>query len=376
MQRKTISVILGVLLIIAAFFGAKAIINSKKDRKPTPQKVVKTVFAEEIKNKTIPIVVPANGNLVAKDRVELYAEVQGVFKKGAKPFKAGQEYQAGQTLIRIDASEYYASVQAAKSNFYNQLTAIMPDLQLDYPEHFDKWQAYLVNFDLNKTTPELPEVTSNKEKFFITGRGIFSSYYNVKNLEQRLSKYSLSAPFSGILTEALVTEGSLVRSGQKLGEYIKTGVYELEVAVSKTFADFLSVGKTVQLQNLEKTKKFSGKVVRVNGRVDQTSQTITAFIEVEGNQLKEGQYLEAQLDANEVENAIEVDRSLLTESNQIFVVKDSILDVIDVKPVYFSEKKVVLKDVPEGTTIVSKPVTGAYAGMLVKVFKDKAESTE
>lgn len=376
MQRKTISVILGVLLIIAAFFGAKAIINSKKDRKPTPQKVVKTVFAEEIKNKTVPIVVPANGNLVAKDRVELYAEVQGVFKKGSRAFKAGQEYTAGQTLIRIDASEYYASVQAAKSNFYNQLTAIMPDLQLDYPEHFDKWQTYLVNFDLNKTTPKLPEVTTNKEKFFITGRGIFSSYYNVKNLEQRLSKYSLSAPFSGILTEALVTEGSLVRSGQKLGEFIKTGVYELEVAVSKTFADFLSVGKTVQLQNLEKTKAYTGKVIRVNGRVDQTSQTITAFIEVKGDNLKEGQYLEAQLDANQVDNAIEVDRSLLTESNQIFVVRDSILDVIDVKPVYFSEKKVVLQNVPEGTTIVSKPVTGAYAGMLVKVYEDKAESAD
>ncbi len=38
-------------------------------------------------------------------------------------------------------------------------------------------------------------------------------------------------------------------------------------------------------------------------------------------------------------------------------------------PVYFSDKKVVLKEVPDGTTIITKPVVGAYAGMLVKVYK-------
>jgi hypothetical protein len=57
-------------------------------------------------------------------------------------------------------------------------------------------------------------------------------------------------------------------------------------------------------------------------------------------------------------------------------VRDSILEVIDVKPVYFSEKQVVVKGVPEGTRIVSKPVPGAYAGMLVKVYQAKETSQE
>lgn len=374
MQRTIISIVLGIIIIIGAIFFANKIIDSKQDRRPAPQKVVKTVFVDTVKNGEVPVTVPANGNLVAKDRVELYAEVQGVFRKGAKPFKTGQEYNAGQTLIRIDASEYYASVQSAKSEFYNLLTSIMPDLQLDYPEHFAKWQTYLSNFDLEKATPELPKVDSEKEKFFITGRGIYGSYYNVKNLEQRLSKYTISAPFTGILTETLVTEGTLVRSGQKLGEFIKTGVYELEVAVSKTFADFLSVGKSVKLFNLDKSQEYTGKVIRVNGRVDQTSQTITSFIEVSGDNLREGQYLEAALSGETVTKAIEVDRSLLTQNDKIFVVKDSILDLLDVTPVYYSDKKVVLKDVPDGTTIVSKPIIGAYAGMLVKVFEEPTET--
>ena len=368
-KRKLILAILGVVLIVMSFYVANIIIASKTTPTPRPTKVVKTVFVDTVRNVTVPIFVPANGNLMAKSRVELYSEVQGVFKRGSKLFKPGQEYRQGELIIGIDAAEYRASVQSAKSNLYNLITSIMPDLRLDYPEISPKWQAYLNDFDLNQTTPQLPELRTEKERYFISGRGILTSYYNVKNLEERLSKYNIRAPFSGVLTEALVTEGTLIRSGQKLGEFIDTGIYELEVAVSKTFSDMLQVGEKVELVNLERTRTFAGTVSRINARVDQNSQTITAFIEVRDPSLKEGMYLEANLHAKEEENAIEIDRGLLLEGDRIFVVRDTILDLIDVKPVYFTDKSVVLKEVPDGITIVSKPVVGAYAGMLVKVYQ-------
>ncbi len=375
-MRKIILSILGVLLIVGAVFFAKRIIDNKKAFKPRAQKVVKTVFTEVVENGIVPIIVPANGNLVAKNRVELYAEVQGVFRRGNKLFKTGETYRAGETIIRIDASEYAASVQSAKSNLYNQLTSIMPDLRLDYPDIFPKWQAYLNGFDMDKVTPALPGMGSEKERFFISGRGILTSFYNVKNLEQRLRKYRISAPFSGVLTETLVTEGTLIRAGQKLGEFINTDVYELEVAVSKTFSDLLKVGEKVELVALDDSKKYTGKVSRINGRVDQASQTIKAFIEVKNSDLREGMYLEANLDAKEETDAIEIDRSLLLEGDKIFVVRDTILDMIDVKPVYFSDKRVVLKDVPNGTVIMSKPLLGAYIGMAVKIYEDKSTNTK
>jgi len=370
MRKLIISAVAGGIIILASLYFAGMIAGSKDNRRAKSPKVVKTVFVDTVKNGTVPLIVPANGNLKAKRRVELYSEVQGVFRPGSKLFRTGQEYMAGQTLIRIDADEYYASVQSAKSSLYNLLTSIMPDLRLDYPEIYPKWQDYLNSFDLEKTTPPLPEMGSEKEKFFITGRQIISNYYTVKNLEQRLSKYTIAAPFNGVLTEALVTEGTLIRSGQKLGEFINTGEYELEVSVSKTYGDFLKVGKEVELYNLDKTNKYVGKVTRVNGKVDLGSQTITVSIEVDGEDLKEGQYLEASLEAREEPNAIEINRSLLLDNDQIFVVKDSILDLMYVDPIYFTDKTVVLKNVPDGEVIVSKPLSGAYAGMLVKVFDE------
>ena len=369
-MRKIILAVLGILLIVGSIFMAQHLVNSKTEFKPKAEKVVKTVFTQVVQNGVVPIVVPANGNLMAKSRVELYAEVQGVFRGGSKLFKEGQEYRKGERIIRIDAAEYSASVQSAKSNLYNLLTSIMPDLRLDYPDIFPKWATYLNSFDMDATTPPLPEMTSEKEKFFISGRGILTSYYNVKNLEQRLSKYTMSAPFNGVLTEALVTEGSLIRVGQKLGEFINTDVYELEVSIGKAYTDLLKIGESVALTDLEGMKTYKGKVARINGSVDQASQTIKAYIEVVDKSLREGMYLEANLDAREEPDAIEIDRSLLLENDQIFVVRDTILELIDVKPVYFSNKKVVLKEVPDGTIIMAKPLIGAYTGMAVKVYEN------
>ncbi len=374
--RKIVLSVLGLLLIAVSFYAASVIIANKNTQKPIPKKVVKTVFVQTVENGIVPIVISANGNLMAKRRVELYSEVQGVFKPGSVLFKPGQKYSAGQTIISIDAEEYNASVQSSKSNLYNLITSIMPDLRLDYPEVFPKWEAYLRNFDIQNTTPPLPTMDSEKERYFISGRGILTNYYNVKNQEQRLSKYRITAPFSGVVTDALVTEGTLVRSGQKLGEFIDTSVYELEVAVSKSYSDLLKLGEQVELVNLDNSKKYMGKVARINGNIDQLSQTIRAFIEVRNPDLKEGMYLQANLNTKEEAEAIEIDRGLLLEGDKIFVVRDSILDMIDVEPIFFSDKKVVLKEVPNGTTILSKPVIGAYAGMLVKVLKDMAKTEE
>ncbi|MBT8267257.1 MAG: HlyD family efflux transporter periplasmic adaptor subunit [Bacteroidia bacterium] len=367
-MRKVILSILGILLIVGSFYIAKSLIDNKTKPRPVPAKVVKTVFTDTVQNQTVQIVIPSNGSLTAKRRVELFSEVQGIFRSGNKLFRPGQTYQRGQTIIRIDASEFYASVQSAKSNLYNSIAAILPDLRLDFPDVFPKWEAYLNGFDLNKATPKLPDTTSEKENYFITGRGIISNYYNVKNLEQRLSKYNISAPFNGIVTEALVTEGSLIRNGQKLGTFIDPSVYEMEVALSKNYASLLKVGEKVRLNNLEKTETYSGKVSRVNGSIDPATQTVTAYIEITSKDLKEGMFLEAQLDAKQEENAIEINRNLLLENNEVFVVKDSILDVLPVEPVFFGSTKVVLKNVPNGTVILSRPVPGAYAGMLVKQY--------
>ncbi|ARV15569.1 efflux RND transporter periplasmic adaptor subunit [Polaribacter sp. SA4-12] len=371
-MRNTILAILGVLTIVGAIFLGNYLIDKNQKPRPKFNKQIKTVFVENIENGDVPIVLSASGNLIAKNKIEIFSEVQGILKPSRKSFKTGSNYYKGETLLSLNSDEFLAGLQSQKSVLYNLVTAVLPDLRLDYPNQFKKWKLFLQGFDMNKPTPKLPSFSSDKEKYFISGRGILTAYYNVKNLEVRLSKHQIRAPFSGILTEALVSPGTLVRVGQKLGEFIDASIYEMEVSINSEFAGFLKVGNTVKLSNSEKTKTYSGKVVRVNGKVDQVSQTIKAFIDVKHPDLKEGMFLEANLVAKSESNAIEISRKLLVDNNAVYILEnDSILKLKEVNPVYFGAEKVVIKGLNNNDKILTQTLPGAFDGMIVKTNKKK-----
>jgi len=372
-MRKYISIGLGIVIIIASVFVVKAMIASNQKPQRKAKKIIKTVFVDIVKNKDIPIQIKANGILLAKNRIEIFSEVQGILHTSSKEFKAGTSYKKGEVILKINNEEEYANLQAQKSNLYNTITSIMPDIRLDYSSEYEKWRAYLSGFDFDKTTPRLPTTNSEKEKFFISSRNIYTTYYNVKNLEVRLAKYIIRAPYRGVLTETLVNPGSLVRQGQKLGEFINPTVYEMEVAINAAYIDLLQKGNKVQLSNLDNSNTWEGKIIRVNGKVDQASQTVKTFIQVIGNELKEGMYLEAQLVAKHEKNAYEIARKLLVNNESVYVLKDSVLALVKVNPVYFKDKTVVIKGLANGTKVLSRNVPGAYTGMAVKVFNKKGK---
>lgn len=366
-MRKIILSVLGILLIVAAIFGAKAIIDSNKINRPPLQKSVKAVYVDTVLNRTVPVIIPASGTVTALRRTDLFSEVEGVFRSSSKEFRPAQRYERGQVLLNIDASEFAANVRAARSEFYNQIVAVMPDLRLDFPEIYPKWEAYLRKVNVDQTLPSLPEMDSEQERYFISGRGIMASYYNIKNLETRLQKFTIVAPFTGVLTEALITQGSLIRPGQKLGEFIDPTVFELEVAVRKSFSEFLREGEQVELSTLEGNQTFSGKISRINTRVDQGTQTIRVYIRTDDPNVKEGMFLQAELEARSVENAIEIPRQLLVDQSKVYVVEDNVLNLVEVEPVYFGAETVVVKGLQDGTQLLADPVPGAYTGMLVEV---------
>jgi multidrug efflux pump subunit AcrA (membrane-fusion protein) len=375
MIRKTILATLGILLLFAAFTIAKRTIDNKKQWKPRKEKKLETgAFVNIVQNTSTPIIITTTGNLIAKNRVDLYAEVQGIFNSSSRAFKPGTWYKKGETLLALDKKEEVIGLKAQKSSFYNQLVLLIPDLRLDYPDAIAKWDEYVRNFDVNLPLVNLPEPESEKEKLFLSGRNIYTAFYNVQNLETQLQNYVIKAPFSGVLTQALVNPGALIRPGQKLGEFIDQSVYELEVAVNTAYGDLLGIGKTVQLHNVAKTKNWTGKVVRVNSLVDPASQTIPTFIQIRGKGLKEGMYLEADITAKEEQNTYELNRKLLVENNKVFIVKDTILELVQVEPIYYKESTAVVKGLADGMQILAKPIPSAYAGMKVKIFSDDTNS--
>ena len=351
------------------YFGMEYLAATEKPEQEKPQKTISTVFTQKVKNEDTAITITASGNLAARDRIEIFSEVQGIFEHSDKMFKPGVTYADGDVLIRLNSEELRASLRSQKSNLYNQLVGMLPDLKFDYPEAFDKWQAYVNAFDENQLLKILPDPSSDREKLFVAGRNVASTWYTIKNAEERLTKYNIYAPFSGVLTEASIDKGALVRAGQKLGEFINPKVYELEVAVNSSYVDLLKVGAAVVLNNVERTKTWSGRVTRINSLVNPNTQTIQAFIQVSGSGLREGMYLEADLKAKNESNTFELDRKLIVDNKKVFVLKGDVLELTEIEPVHFTDKTAVIRGLEDDVEILEKLLPGAYDGMQVKRFE-------
>jgi multidrug efflux pump subunit AcrA (membrane-fusion protein) len=375
MRKKIISAVSGIVLIGIGFFIASSLAGRETPERRQSEKVAQSVVAEAVLNHTIPTTVTESGILIAKNRIELFSEVQGVMETATKEFKPGTSYKRGALMIKIRDDDYSANLRAQKSNLKNLITSALPDLRLDFPEVYLKWDQYVRNLDLNKPVPPLPDPTSEKEEFYITGKNIYTTYYNTKNMELVYNKYNLHAPFNGILTEALVNPGSLVRPGQKLGDFIDPSVYEMEVSVGKSFYPYISVGQKVKVQEgRSSSRQWDGKIIRINGKVDQGTQTVKAFIELEGNDLKEGMFLEAKIQGKEELNAFEVNRNLLINNSELFVVNDSSkLESKAIDPIYFTESTVIVRGLDNGDQLVTRPVAGGYHGMQVQVINQSTD---
>lgn len=369
-MRKTIISLSGIAIIVLGVLVFKLLSSSKEEPEKKENKEIKLVYVKSVENGTIPIHITTSGSILAKDRMAIYAEVQGVFMPSSKHFKPGEKYRKGETLIRINNDEFKANVIAQRSAFRSLIMSVLPDIQFDYSESFDKWQSYLNTINIQKNLPNLPKNLSKKEESYITGKNINVTYYNIKNLEARLVKYTISAPYSGVLVDANINPGALVSPGQKLGDFIRPNVFELELNVNANLQNFLTVGKAVELSNIEHTHNYSGTVTRINEKIDRASQTIKLFVEVRANNLKEGEYLEATITAKAAENVIEIPRTLLLNNKAIYTVTDSILHITPINIFYSSLDRIVIRGLKEGTQYVLKPIIGGYEGMKVKIITD------
>jgi len=364
-MRKIILFVVGLVVLLVSVYVTYTLYNRPKEIKKANDLTYKPVTVDTVINKTIPVTISTNGIAVATNKFDLFSEVEGVFRYSSKTFRAGQRFKKGQILLSINAEEFKANVISARSEFFNVLVSVIPDIKLDFPDEFSAWQSYLNTFDVEKTVKPLP-TTSQQLKYFITGRGIFSSYYNIKNLETRLGKFTIRAPFDGVLSEAVINPGTLVRPGQRLGEFIQPTSYEVEISLQKSVIPFVKENDTVKLKALDNTLTTKGIITRINNQIDQQTQTIQVFVMVEDDGVQEGQYLSAEIEAQTIQNAVEINRSLLKNSNQVFIVKDSLLSYRTVQPIYFYDQKAIVKGLNDGDVIMTSNLSSAYPGMLVK----------
>ncbi|MFN3997344.1 efflux RND transporter periplasmic adaptor subunit [Algoriphagus sp.] len=266
-----------------------------------------------------------SGRVIAKNQTQLFAEVQGLILPNPITLKAGNKFRKGDKLISIDSREFSLNLKAQKSAFLNALTGIMPDLKSDYSDNFQAWLTYLENIDLEAPLAELPGAKSKPEQFFITSRGIYTSYFGLKAQEERLSKYTIYAPYNGIFTQSMIDVGGLVSPGQTLGTIISSDQFEIETGVSLKIGSQLKTGDKISFTSNEVSGSWIGTVIRIGGTVDAQTQNIPVYFSIAGQNILPGMYLRGQFSSANYEDVFVIPNVALDRDRSVLVLNENLI---------------------------------------------------
>jgi multidrug efflux pump subunit AcrA (membrane-fusion protein) len=370
MARIITSIVLSLAILLGSWLMYRKFTGNIEEVIVNKEQFVKGVTVAKVTNSVIPISVTSHGKLVATQKVTLIPEVTGIIK--STNFTEGVRYQKGELIFEIENEEIEASLNSVRSEFRGKLILAIPDLKQDYGQDGVKWETYLATVKIDQDLPTLPKFSTIREENFITANGIVALYQRVKNMEIRAKKYRFVAPFDGLITIANVQRGSLIGAGQPVGEISSFGDYELELPINIEYLPYLKTGNKMQLKTVNGQQKYTGQISRINPRANLDAQSITAYINVKDNMLREGMFLEATMDAGSIADAFEIDRSLLNNKNEIFILNptDSTILLQAVEPVNYKEKTAVVKGLSDGTIMLQKVPPGAYWGMKVNVLNE------
>ena len=320
MKKYTISVGAGLTILFLAYLLSNLILGSEKNEVSSVSEVSKLVSVTDVKNSVSPVNLSVDGRIKSKNKIDIYSEVQGIVSLNSNVFKEGKTFKKNDIILSIKSDEFSTSVKQARSELQNLIASILPDIKIDFNKNFNSWNNYFQEFNVENEISELPSPKSDKEKFYLVGKGIQSMYYKVKSLEERLKKFVINAPFDGSISKTYINEGTLINPGMILGSFISNSNFELTVNIPSKYADFVLINDKVEITF--NNKKISGLIKRINKNIDELSQTVSIHIEFTNRDLKDGMYVNTKIPLNLNSEGFSVSRSILINDSFVYVAEN------------------------------------------------------
>lgn len=360
--------ILVYVIIVAATVGLFIKMSGMKQppKQFQPDQTGIWVHVEKVGLDTIATAVEIDGPIKAAQRIDLFTEVSGKMLPGNKPFKDGVAFQQGEVLLSIDKRDYELQAVAARSGFQRLLTQVLVDLKIDYPDTYQIVDDYVNTLNPKQNLAPFPAIADAKARKFLIARNVMNQYYAIEAQQAQLAKFTVIAPFDGVLSGVDLDAGRVVQPGQRLGQLIGNGEFELEAGLPLSELSLVKRGAPVKLTTSNGRSQFYGKVKRIGAQVDRQSQTVKVAVSVSGDQLFDGMYLQGEIQCNAQQDALEIPRYLLQDDNQLFVVQDSVLKLHPVELMHTQGKQVIVKGLTPGMLMVNQIVPGAFEGMKVQ----------
>lgn len=356
-----------VLIVLAGLLVKKLATKAPEKQRPPLTTRTQYVDIQQVKYQDYKTTIDGLGKIISTQPIDILSEVAGKIEKGEVTLKKAIRFNKGALLFKIENTESLLNLKSQRSNFQNAVALILPDMKLDFPERFDTWNNYFNQIEIDKNLPQLPDAATQREKTFLASRNLGGQFYTIKSQEERLNKYQVYAPYSGIIQQVFTDAGSVANPGTRVLNIRKTNGLELELPIRKEDIQWVKTGTTVKIYSEDKRQTTTGRVNRISTQIDPKTQSVNVYIAMNGSGIKlyEGMYLYGEIAGAAIPKAMEVSRKAIFDDNKIFVVQDSILKMKTVQIHKVKSETVLISGLEAGETIASETFLGAVDGMKI-----------
>ncbi len=275
-----------------------------------------------VQPQTVPVMTELPGRLEALRTAQVRARVAGVLQQ--RLFTEGADVKAGQALFQIDASTYKAALDSAKATLAKAEANLAQATAL--AERYQPLQAAKAISPQEFLNAQVAQRQAQAD--------VAAAKAAVQTASINLGYASVTAPISGRIGRALVTEGALVGQGEVTQLALIQQVHPLYVNFTQSANDVIKLKKALEAGTIKKAGNqaaavrvvlddgteypLQGKLLFSDLSVDPTSGQVSLRAELPNPQglLLPGMYVRVRLEQAQVDGGMLLPQQAVTRGSQ------------------------------------------------------------
>ena len=350
--KKTLVICLGILLAGMAVTALIFFTEPEASRSGATKQTAMLVDVTDVQRGNFRPTIEAMGTVQPSQDIILRPRVSGEIIERSQAFTPGGYVQKGQTLLRIDPSDYRNVLQQRKSN----LRQAQSDLNIEMGrQDVARQDLELLGDTLaRKLTDENKSLVLREPQLEAAKSSVESAQAAVEQAELNLQRTTIRAPFDAHILSRNANIGSQVAVGDDLGHLVGLDAYWVEATIplSKlrriTMPEQGAEGLEVRIRNRtawEEGEYRTGRLHKLVGSLEDNTRMARVLIEVSDPRAQQqanagkpsliiGSYVEAMIEAEELTDVIRLNRDFIRDNETVWVMDEGKLRIQDVNIVF------------------------------------------
>ena len=340
MSPKTLRNLLTALVILALGVASAGILVKigKKPERKVPPASRPVVSAFTVSDETDPIRVRSFGSVKAKRSVSVVTRVNGEVMEKSPHFEAGGYFSKGETLLKIEDTDYVLAVEQARANVaqseYN-LARAEEEAQVAQRE----WDRIGNEGYDTAEGSEPTALVMHEPQLKLARANLDAARAAQSQAELNLERCTITAPFDGRVLDTGIDAGQFIRSGTALGTIYATDIAEVTVSIADDDLAWITVNYEasdggvpvdVSAEFAGAEHHWQGRAVRLGGAVDSRSRLVSVVVEIpnpyerSGNRppLIEGMFVDVLFSSEPPAGSVVIPRTALRPGDKVWVIDE------------------------------------------------------